>query len=121
MPSVPFMVNIITFVLPLVLAIFFTQHTVWKSINGVVAYSNSNTGGYLRVFQKTKREWWEKILSRRLFAYTDQEKLEHRWSCRKKFTIENSVLILQEITRNQNKRSHTDTVPYFCPPQLTYK
>ena len=28
MPSVPFMVNIITFVLPLVLAIFFTQHTV---------------------------------------------------------------------------------------------
>ena len=80
MPSVPFMVNIITFVLPLVLAIFFTQHTVWKSIwvcpvsslfegekfflkepssdstsqgeNGVVAYSNSNTGDICAYFKK---------------------------------------------------------------------
>jgi hypothetical protein len=31
---------------------------------------------------------------------------------RKKFN-RNSVC---PYTRNQNKRSHTDTVPYFCPP-----
>ena len=80
MQSVPFTVNIISFVLPLVLAIIFTQHTVWKSIwyvlcpvypkaksffkkepssdstsqgeNGVVAYSNSNTGDICAYFKK---------------------------------------------------------------------
>ena len=98
MPSVPFMVNIITFVLPLVLAIFFTQHTVWKSINGVVAYSNSNTGDICAYFKKrnvSDERKYSLVVSLRT---PDQEKLEHRWSCRKKFN-RNSVL----YTRNHKK------------------
>ena len=79
MPSVPFTVNIITFVLPLVLAIFFTAYglkvhmicpvsslsegekfflkepssdSTSQGENGVVAYSNSNTGDICAYFKK---------------------------------------------------------------------
>ena len=113
MPSVPFTVNIITFVLPLVLAIFFTQHTVWKSIWYVLCpvYPKAKSF-FLKSPHQTRRpkvktvswliltrtrgisarisknETWvmrENTLSS-LFTYTDdQEKLEHRWSRRKKF------------------------------------
>ena len=74
--------------------------------NGVVAYSNSNTGDICAYFKKrnvSDERKYSLVVSLRT---PDQEKLEHRWSCRKKFN-RNSVII-QEITRNQNKRSHTD-------------
>ena len=138
MQSVPFTVNIISFVLPLVLAIIFTQHTVWKSIWYVLcpvypkaksffkkepssdSTSQGENGVSWLILTRTrgisarisKNETWvmrENTLSSSLYVHRWSGKIRAQMVIAGKNSIEiPSVLFIREITRNQNKRSHTD-------------
>ena len=88
--------------------------------NGVVAYSNSNTGDICAYFKK-RNVSDERIYSLVSLYVHRSGKIRAQMVSRKKFNMVEILSLFYKKSHEIKIKDLTDTVPYFCPPQLTYK